>query len=310
LKGAHEARKPIDDKLMPEFPDRRQQCDLQPGARRSTIGEVTVVTLLHPGSMGAAVGAQATRNNATVRWVPAGRSAATRRRAAEAGVVECADLATALQDCDIVMSICPPAYAEDVARSVAGYTGVYLDANAISPARAQRLVGLLPTAVVVDGGIIGGPPQTPGTTRLYVSGHCGPIPALFDGTALEVVALPGGVGQASALKLAYASYQKASRVLAAIAHSLAREHDVADQLAHEAGLLHSRPLADLDVFCSAAARAWRWAPEMREVHDALRAAGLPGGMALGAADALERWTSVKDRDDLGIDDVLGLLADG
>jgi len=122
--------------------------------------------------------------------------------------------------------------------------------------------------------------------------------------------LPGGVGQASALKLAYASYQKASRVLAAIAHSLAREHDVADQLAHEAGLLHSRPLADLDVFCSAAARAWRWAPEMREVHDALRAAGLPDGMALGAADALERWTSVKDRDDLGVDDVLGLLADG
>jgi hypothetical protein len=277
---------------------------------RSTIGEVTVVTLLHPGSMGAAVGAQAAQNEATVRWVAAGRSAASSRRATEAGLVECADLATALRDCDVVLSICPPAYAEDVARSVAGYKGIYLDANAISPARAQRLAELLPTAVVVDGGIIGGPPYTPGTTRLYVSGRGEPIAALFDGTALEVVTLPGVVGQASALKLAYASYQKASRVLAAIAHALAREHDVADQLVHEAELLHSRPLADLDVFCSAAARAWRWAPEMREINDALRAAGLPGGMALGAADALERWTSVKDRGDLKLDDVLALLAGG
>lgn len=39
------------------------------------------------------------------------------------------------------------------------------------------------------------------------------IAALFDGTALAVVTLPGGVGQASALKLAYASCKKASRVL-------------------------------------------------------------------------------------------------
>ena len=268
------------------------------------------MTLLHPGSMGAAVGAQAIHNGATVRWVAAGRSAATRKRATQAGLVECADLATALTDCDVVLSICPPAHAEDVAQSVAGYTGVYLDANAISPARAQRVAELLPAAHVVDGGIIGGPPLTPGTTRLYVSGPYPPIAALFDGTALEVVTLPGAVGQASALKLAYASYQKAGRVLAAIAHALAREHDVADQLLHEAELLRSRPLAELDVFCSAAARAWRWAPEMREVNDALRAARLPGGMALGAADALERWTSVKDRDGLDVDDVLRLLADG
>jgi hypothetical protein len=33
-------------------------------------------------------------------------------------------------------------------------------------------------------------------------------------------------------------------------------------------------------------------------------------MALGAADALERWVPVKDRDDLDVDDVLRLLADG
>jgi len=270
---------------------------------------MTVVTLLHPGSMGAAMGAQARRTGATVRWVATGRSAETLGRAEDAGLVECAELATALDGSDIVLSICPPAHAEDVARLVAeiGFTGIYLDANAIAPARMQRVAAVLPTAQHVDGGIIGGPPTTPGTTRLYVCGHAEPIARLFEGTALEVVTLPGGIGQASALKMAYASYQKTSRVLGAVAHALARRHDVEDHLAREADLLHSRPLADTDGFRAAAARAWRWAPEMREADEALRAAGLPGDMAVGAAVALERWTSVKDRDDLDLSTVLALL---
>lgn len=274
---------------------------------------MTVVTLLHPGSMGAAVGAQARCTGTTVRWVASGRSAETGRRASDAGLIECADLATALDGCDIVISICPPAHAEDVARSVAeckcGFSGIYLDANAIAPARMQRVAALVPTAQVVDGGIIGGPPTKPDTTRLYVCGHAEPIARLFEGTALEVVTLPGGVGQASALKMAYASYQKASRVLGALAHALARQHDVEDHLNREADLLHSRPLADTDGFRAAAARAWRWAPEMREADEALRAAGLPGDMAVGAAAALERWTSAKDREDLDLDTVLALLSD-
>ncbi|MCV7079275.1 DUF1932 domain-containing protein [Mycobacterium szulgai] len=273
---------------------------------------MTVVTLLHPGSMGAAVGAQAGRSGAIVRWVAAGRSAETGRRAKDADLVECAELAAALDGSDIVVSICPPAHAEDVARLVAestesAFTGVYLDANAIAPARMQRVAAALPTALLADGAIIGEPPMTPGTTRLYVCGHAERIARLFEGTALEVVTLPGDIGQASALKMAYASYQKASRVLGAVAHALAQRHGVEDHLAREADLLHSRPLADTDAFRAAAARAWRWAPEMREADEALRAAGLPGDMAVGAATALERWTSVKDRDDLDVAAVLALL---
>lgn len=274
---------------------------------------MTVVTLLHPGSMGAAVGAQARCTGATVRWVASGRSAETGRRASDAGLVDCPDLATALAGSDIVISICPPAHAEDVARSVSecpsSFGGVYLDANAIAPARMQRVAALLSAAQVVDGGIIGGPPTKPDTTRLYVCGPAAPIARLFDGTALEVVTLPGSIGQASALKMAYASYQKASRVLGAVAHALARQHDVEDHLTREADLLHSRPLADTNGFCNAAARAWRWAPEMREADEALRAAGLPGDMAVGAAAALERWTSAKDREDLDLATVLALLSD-
>ena len=40
-----------------------------------------IVGVLHPGSMGAAIAAQARRVGATVLWCPAGRSAATKQRA-------------------------------------------------------------------------------------------------------------------------------------------------------------------------------------------------------------------------------------
>lgn len=270
---------------------------------------MTVVTVLHPGAMGAAVGRLAVLGGASVRWVAASRSAETRHRATKAGLVECADVATALDGCDVVLSICPPAYAEATAGEVRGFTGVYVDANAVAPERLQNIAALLPEARVVDGGIIGAPPQWPGTTRLYLSGPARGVPELFRDTALDVITISDRIGQASALKIAYASYQKASRVLAATAHALAEAHGVGTHLAHEAELLTSRPLAETEAFAVAAARAWRWAPEMREAAAALDAAGLPTGIAEGAAEAFERWNAMKDRTDLPVADVLTALAD-
>lgn len=241
-----------------------------------------------------------------VRWVSAGRSEATRRRAAECGFEECSDLATAMDGAEFVLSICPPANAEDVARAVAGYTGVFVEANAIAPARTERIASLLPRARVVDGGIIGEPPSRAGTTRLYLSGDATGIPELFAGTALEVVTLAGGVGRASALKMAYASYQKISRTLAAVAHALARDHGVGDALLREAALLRSFPLAETAQFPAVAAKAWRWEPEMREIADTLIAAELPDDLATAAAAVFERLAAGRGRD-LDVDAVLDLL---
>ena len=262
--------------------------------------------------MGAAVGRQAEAGGATVRWVRHGRSAATRQRARDNGFQEFDDLPAALDGTDVVLSICPPEFAEDVAGQVAHsalrYTGVYVEANAIAAQRTRRIAELLPHAKVVDGGIIGEAPVRAGTTRLYLSGDPHGVPGLFAGSTLQVVALPGGIGAASALKMAYASYQKASRILAAVAHALAVEHGVDAHLMREAELLQSFPLADVDQVPAVAAKAWRWAPEMREAAAMLRDAGLPDDLALGAAAALDRWTCAKDRDDLDVAAVLRLLA--
>lgn len=264
------------------------------------------VVLLHPGAMGAAVGRQAVLGGATVRWVSAGRSAATRNRASGLGFAEFEDVASAVDSADVVLSICPPANAEDVARSVSGYRGVFVEANAIAPERTRRIASLLPAARVVDGGIIGEPPHRPGTTRLYLSGDTAGIPELFAGTALEVVVLPGELGQASALKLAYASYQKISRALAVVAHALARSHGVEAALLWEAELLRSFPLAETAQFPGVAAKAWRWAPEMDEIASALNESELPDDLALGAAAVFERLAGAKDHD-LDVDAVLDML---
>src|SRR6266481_4483097 len=126
------------------------------------MGDVTI-GLLHPGEMGAAVGKCLAGAGHRVLWVPAGRSAATRERAAEAGLDGCGWAEMAARS-DVIVAICPPHAALDVARQVAGFGGLYLDANAIAPATAVEVAAIVEAggAGYVDGGIIGTPPVAPG----------------------------------------------------------------------------------------------------------------------------------------------------
>src|SRR5947199_4034271 len=63
---------------------------------------------------------------------------------------------TLFRSSQLVLSICPPHAALDVARAVAPFGGLYVDANAVSPARATEIAAMQPA--YVDGGIVGGPP--------------------------------------------------------------------------------------------------------------------------------------------------------
>ena len=123
----------------------------------------TTIGLLHPGEMGAAVGKCLAGAGHQVLWVPEGRSAATRERAEAAGLTGVA-LAEIVSRSDVIVSVCPPHAALDVARQVAGFGGLYLDANAISPATAREVAAIVEAggASYVDGGIIGTPPVAPG----------------------------------------------------------------------------------------------------------------------------------------------------
>src|SRR5438132_9055101 len=62
-----------------------------------TAESSTIVGLLHPGDMGAAVGATVVAGGARVLWASAGRSAATRARAREVGLEDAGTLASVVR---------------------------------------------------------------------------------------------------------------------------------------------------------------------------------------------------------------------
>jgi 3-hydroxyisobutyrate dehydrogenase-like beta-hydroxyacid dehydrogenase len=249
------------------------------------------IGLLHPGEMGAAVGKCLAGAGHRVLWVPEGRGAATRERAEAAGLTG-VTLAEIIARSDVILSVCPPHAALDVARLVAGFGGLYLDANAIAPATAAEVAAIVTGggAGYVDGGIIGPPPLAPGTTRLYLSGlRAAEARALFGGTDVDARVL-SPPGTASAVKMAYASWTKGSAALLLAARALARAEGVDSVLLEEWGL--SQPGLEKrwdGADRSAAAKGWRWTGEMEEIAAAMAAAGLPEGFHQAAAEIYRRY---------------------
>lgn len=168
---------------------------------------MTVIALPAAGDMGAGLGRVLVANGATVLTRIQGRSAATVARADQAGMrpAEFQDIARA----DLILSVVPPAIAVETAQEiVAALTldnrPIYVDLNAISPARTAEIATIVaPVAEFVDGGIIGGPPRLGITGRpvIYLSGPAERAAHLLGAHGLSVRPIEGGIGAASALKL-------------------------------------------------------------------------------------------------------------
>jgi len=254
------------------------------------MGERTI-GLLHPGEMGAAVGMCLAGAGHRVLWAPEGRSAATKERAEAAGLtgVPFTEMVTRS---DVIVSVCPPHAALDTARQVAGFGGLYLDANAISPATASEVAAIVTDggAGFADGGIVGPPPVVPGSTRLYLSGpRAAEVQALFGGTDVDARVVPPP-GTASAVKMAYASWTKGSAALLLAARALARAEGVEPVLLEEWGM--SQPGLEKrwdGADRAAAAKGWRWVAEMEEIAATMAAAGLPEGFHQAAAEIYGRY---------------------
>ena len=265
------------------------------------------ILLLHPGQMGASIGAALVGNGHDVAWVAAGRSAATRHRAEQAGLRRAGALDGALKAAQLVVSVCPPDAAAYVARQVqaCGFAGLYLDANAVSPETAKTIAGLFAERFV-DGGIIGPPAWREGATRLYLAGErAEEVAALFAGSLVDARVCAGGGVSASALKMCYAAYTKGSAALLLAVRALAERSGAAADLLAEWRI--SQPaLAERSAATAASTspKAWRFAGEMREIAATFAAADLPSGFHAGAADIFQRMTPLKDRKDANIDAVL------
>src|SRR6266480_1600298 len=257
------------------------------------------VALLHPGEMGAAIGACLRGRGSRVVWASAGRSAATRSRASAAGMEDLGTLERALGVADIVLSVCPPHGALALAREVAGhgFRGIYIDANAVSPATVRDIGRVVEgaEATFVDGGIIGPPPIRGVSSRIYLSG--GPardIAAVFAGSNLEAIPLDSAAGAASALKVCYAAWTKGTTALLAAIRALATHEGVEAVLLEEWKRSQPELPKRSEVVTAQARKAWRWIGEMEEIAASFEAAGLPAGFHLAAADLYRRLESFKD----------------
>jgi 3-hydroxyisobutyrate dehydrogenase-like beta-hydroxyacid dehydrogenase len=260
--------------------------DVAATSRPPVIGK-HVLAVLHPGAMGAAVAACLVGRGHEVGWLHAGRSEATSQRAAQAGLTPFDDLADLLARSDIVFSICPPHGALEMAREMAGFRGTVVDANAISP-DTSALIGRTVTAGgarYVDGGIIGPPPTTAGTTRLYLAGDDGEVANLFAGSALDAVSLTGAPPTASALKMTYAAWTKTTAALLVSIRRTAAYYGVDDDLVNEWTI--SQPHLEgawLRACQQTHKKGWRWSYELAEVGRTFAAVGQPEGFGAAASE--------------------------
>ena len=250
-----------------------------------------VIGVLHPGAMGAAVGSALKPVAGAVIWAAAGRSITTSKRAEIADLQGVPDLAELARRADVIISVCPPHAAREVAEQVARVWAdrpdrpLYVDANAVSPATVQGIGELLGADRVVDGSIIGPPAWEPGRTVLWLSGAAaGAVARLFDASPFSARLLGAQLGPASALKACFGLQSKALPAIWVALASAARSYGVEDALREELARDGTDLAAALDgVGGRAGAKAWRWAGEMEEAGDALAAAGVPDGFSRAAA---------------------------
>src|SRR4029453_5202730 len=122
--------------------------------------------------MGAAVAAVLRDQGRRVVWASEGRSTETRERAEAAGLDAVGTPAEVARS-GVIFSICPPHAALEVARSLGPFEGLYVDANAVSPATAQEVAEVVHAAGgrFVDGGLVGVAPPGAGVTPLSPPGR-------------------------------------------------------------------------------------------------------------------------------------------
>jgi 3-hydroxyisobutyrate dehydrogenase-like beta-hydroxyacid dehydrogenase len=253
-----------------------------------------MLAILHPGAMGSSMGACLVGCGHEVGWLRTRRSHVSAQRAAEAGLTPFDDLSELLANAEVVFSICPPHASLEVAQQLTGFRGIVVDANAISP-ETSTVIGRTVTAGgarYVDGGIIGPPPATEGTTRLYLAGDDGEVASLLAGSPLEVVGLAGGPPAASALKMTYAAWTKTTAALLLSIRRTAAAYGVDDELADEWAISQpDLPAAWLQAQQQNDEKGWRWSYELAEVGRTFAAVGQPEGFGDAASQVFQRDTS-------------------
>lgn len=260
------------------------------------------IAIIAQGAMGAGIARRLTGQGARVVTCLDGRSAASARRAAEAGMEGVAP--EAIAQADMLLSVLPPAEALALATRYApllrpGF--LYADCNAISPALADRIGSVLAPSGCdyVDAGIIGGPPRADGyTPKLYASGAAAHRLAGLEAHGLKVPVLDGPIGAASALKMSYAGITKGLTAIGSAMFLAADRAGAGAALHAELSESQAALVPWLGRFIpSMFDKAYRWVGEMEEIAEFLGEDRGEATIYQGAAALYTRLAA--DRDGAG-----------
>ena len=250
---------------------------------------VETVGISSPGEMGHAVAKVLVDRGLPVIACLEGRSERSRERAASAGIEAVPTLADVARRAGIFLSILPPAHAREMARQVAatGETITYVDCNAVSPATAAAIGATAEAAglTFIDAGIVGPPPLKEGTTRFYASGERVEEFEELSRYGLDVRVVGGEIGQASGLKMCYASQTKGRYAIFIESLVAARRLGCYDLLVEELKMSQAATLADTEKSVpNIPSKAGRWIAEMEEIAATFAEAGMTDRLFHGVAD--------------------------
>ncbi|HUQ53406.1 MAG TPA: DUF1932 domain-containing protein [Gammaproteobacteria bacterium] len=244
------------------------------------------------GDMGHAVGGALVRAGYRVVTAGEGRSAASRKLAADAGIEDVRSLDAVVRSAHLVLSIVPPAAAQSFAATAAramqaaGARPVFADCNAVAPSTVHSIAETIAASgsPFADVGIVGrGPGPGGDRTRFYVSGAARAAVLELATSELELVDLGPDVGTASAMKMAYSALNKGTDALLTAVLLAAERLGVRAPLLRELAGSQAEALKRMHArvpFLGATAK--RFAPEMAEIAKAYESVGVTPQFHRGA----------------------------
>ncbi len=254
------------------------------------------IGIISPGDMGQGVAASLKGSGHAVHTALDGRSERTKNLAREAGLNDCGTMQKIVTTCDIILSILNPAAALDNARAAAtamqatGRHCIFVDCNAVAPQTALEIAAIIHAAggTCIDAGIIGPPPRGKASMRMYVSGPQAAVMEQLGNDNINVRVMSDRIGDASAIKMCYASYSKGAVALGVEMLMAARRLGVDEALDRELReSLADSTLWVLSRTTSMPPKAYRWVPEMLEIAKTFADVNLTPRILQGAADMYE-----------------------
>jgi 3-hydroxyisobutyrate dehydrogenase-like beta-hydroxyacid dehydrogenase len=254
------------------------------------------IGLMTPGDMGQAVALQLKKKGISVYTALEKRSGRSKTLARQAGLTDVGSIAGLTECCDVILSIMNPAAALEFGAELAQAMAMkqrwplFVDCNAIAPGTVQEIKAKI-NAVggrCADGSIVGPPPRDGKKCRLYVSGAEAPELQQLATPQMDVKVLSDRVGDASALKMCYATMTKGVGALVLelliAGRRLGIGEALVDQIMETERGIYDAVMRKLTVMPP---KAYRWVPEMNQIARCLESAGLTPRMMQGAADIYE-----------------------